>query len=343
MPATFNLELVPGQHVALDVQINSDELDMARMEDGTMVDGMFWGKLDIIHNKDEHSMEFSGTRLPPHEDFKSGFKIDSRVMSKLAVAAKPVTAKCNLSILTPAVQYCDVILSFSHLWQLGSTWPPAERVAENKVKYFSRVHPGGAIEHFESEMVTTALYYEAMYAFTSLLPISDLRLFFLTDPTQVWWTQANMSPLETALLCLSVTSYPISRMSSINLAFPFTHAQILSSILSTSSLLPVSHRAFPSNSSNLASFAQHKNIAYRFLNPTKVASAIDISVSADPCVFTRLFLIYRGLSDDEVGLFAAAGEKEANAVNWREIVGWTEDSKDPALFRVLETSVLEVT
>jgi len=110
--------------------------------------------------------------------------------------------------------------------------------------------------------------------------------------------------------------------------------------LFTSSLLLVSHKA---NSSNLASFAQHKNIAYRFLNPTKVASAIDISVSADPCVFTRLFLIYRGLSDDEVGMFSSAGEKEANAVNWREIVGWTEDSKDPALFRVLETSVLEVT
>jgi len=173
MPATFNLELIPGQHVALDVQVNSED-DMARMEDGTMVDGMFWGKLDIIHNGGDHSMEFSGTRLPPNEDFKTGFRIDSRVMSKLAVAAKPVTARCNLSILTPAVQYCDVILSFSHLWQLGNTWPPAERVAENKVKYFSRVHPGGAIEHFESEIVTTALYYEAMYAFTSSPPISNL-------------------------------------------------------------------------------------------------------------------------------------------------------------------------
>lgn len=152
-----------------------------------------------------------------------------------------------------------------------------------------------------------------------------------------------MSPLETALLCLSVTSYPTLRTSSINLAFPFTHAQTLSSILVTLPLLPVSHKAFPFNSSNLASFAQHKNIAYRFLNPTKVASAIDISVSADPCVFTRLFLIYRGLTDDELGMFSAAGEKEANAVNWREIVGWLEDSKDPSLFRVLETSVLEVT
>jgi hypothetical protein len=93
----------------------------------------------------------------------------------------------------------------------------------------------------------------------------------------------------------------------------------------------------------MAAFSAHKNIAYRFLSPNKIAAAIDISVTADPCVFTRLFLIFRGLSDDDVGVFAGAGEKEANQVNWRDIVGWSENSKDTTLFRVLETSVLEVT
>lgn len=96
-------------------------------------------------------------------------------------------------------------------------------------------------------------------------------------------------------------------------------------------------------SNNMSSFAAHKNIAYRFLSPSKIAAAIDISVTADPCVFTRLFLIFRGISDDDLGIFAGAGEKEANAVNWREVVGWSEDSKEPTMFRVLETSVLEVT
>jgi hypothetical protein len=93
----------------------------------------------------------------------------------------------------------------------------------------------------------------------------------------------------------------------------------------------------------MSSFSAHKNIAYRFLTPGKIAAAIDISVTTEPCMFTRLFLIFRGLSDDDVGVFAGAGEKEANQVNWREIVGWTEASKDTTLFRVLETSVLEVT
>lgn len=162
MPAEFNLELSPGQHVALDTMVNSDELDMARMEDGTMVDGMFWGKLDIVHNDNTHKMEFTGTRLPPGQEYTPDFMFDSRVMTKLAVAAKPTTAKCQLSILAPELQYCDVILTFSPLWKLGITWPPAENVGEGKVKYFLRVNPGGALEHFETEMVSTALYYEAM-------------------------------------------------------------------------------------------------------------------------------------------------------------------------------------
>lgn len=96
-------------------------------------------------------------------------------------------------------------------------------------------------------------------------------------------------------------------------------------------------------SNNMSAFSAHKNIAYRFLSPSKIAAAIDISVNAENCVFTRLFLMFRGLTDDELGMFADAGEKEANSVNWRERVGWSEQSKDPNHFRILETSILEIT
>jgi hypothetical protein len=161
MPATFSLELAPGQTVALDTTISSDELDMARMEDGTLVDGSFWGKLDIVHRGDTHKLDFSGTRIAGQE-YPSDFLVDSRVVAKLSVAAKPTTAKCQLSILSPTQQYCEVILSFSPWWKLGVTWPPAESMSDNKFKYFLRVNPGGAIEHFESELVSTSLYYEAV-------------------------------------------------------------------------------------------------------------------------------------------------------------------------------------
>jgi hypothetical protein len=162
MPATFNLELSPGQYVSLDTTVSSDELDMARMEDGTTVDGMFWGKLTIVHDGDNHNMDFSGTRLLG-EDVTPDLMVDQRVITKLAVAAKPSVAKCRLTLLAPSMQYCDVILSCTPMWKMGITWPPAEAIGDGKVKYFLRVHPGGGFEHFESEMVSTAIYYEAMY------------------------------------------------------------------------------------------------------------------------------------------------------------------------------------
>lgn len=93
----------------------------------------------------------------------------------------------------------------------------------------------------------------------------------------------------------------------------------------------------------MSAFGAHSNIAYRFLSPSKIAAAIDITVTTDPCAFTRLFLIFRGLTDNEVVMFAGAGEKEANTHNWREVVGWSEHSKSSDQFRVLETSILEVT
>ena len=77
--------------------------------------------------------------------------------------------------------------------------------------------------------------------------------------------------------------------------------------------------------------------------PDRLARAIDISVTHDPTVWTRIFLLFRGLSDDDMADFVSAGEKEALNWNWRDAIGWTEASKDTSQFRVLEVSLLECT
>ncbi|KAJ8482107.1 hypothetical protein ONZ45_g15069 [Pleurotus djamor] len=281
MDATFNLELTPGQYIALDVSVNSED-DMARMEDGTTVDGTFWGKLDIVHDGDTHKLEFTGTRHNNQPDTSPDFLFDSKVVAKLAVASKPPAAKCQLSILTPEMQYCDVVLSFSPLWKIGTTWPPAESVGENKIKFFLRVHPGGALEHFESEVVTTALYYEA-----------------IPDPAMI---EPNdfIAPRN---------------------GFAMSFRDFIPHLINVLSQLGMSVHARTSFiNNNMPAFAQHKNIAYRFLRPRQIAAAVDISVASELCVFTRLFLIFRGLSDDDLGIFSGAGEKEANSMNWREVL-----------------------
>ncbi|KAH9966801.1 hypothetical protein BC827DRAFT_1178475 [Russula dissimulans] len=304
MPATFSLELAPGQYVALDTTVSSDELDMARMEDGTTVDGNFWGKLTIVHDGDTHTMDFSGTRILG-DDVTPDLMVDQRVITKLAVAAKPSVVKCRLSLLAPNMQYCDVVLSCSPFWKMGITWPPAEPIGDGKLKYFLRVHPGGGFEHFESEMVATAIYYEA---------IPDPSLL---DPSEF------IAPRN---------------------SFAMSFQDFVPHLMNVMDQLGMSvHARTDFINTHIHDFSKHKNIAYRFLSPGKIAAAIDMSVTADPCVFTRIFLIFRGIPEDDMGFFSGAGEKEAIAQNWREVVGWTENSKDAALFRVLETSVLEIT
>lgn len=91
----------------------------------------------------------------------------------------------------------------------------------------------------------------------------------------------------------------------------------------------------------MASFTQHKHVAYRFMSPGRLARGIDISVTHDVCVWTRIFLLFRGIPDEELDDFAEAGVKEAEHNEWRETVGWSEAMKDKDQFRVLEVSVLE--
>jgi hypothetical protein len=93
----------------------------------------------------------------------------------------------------------------------------------------------------------------------------------------------------------------------------------------------------------MSAFGSYRNIAYRFLSPEKIAAAIDIAVTVDNCVFTRLFLVFRGLSDEDAEMFAGAGEREANSRDWRKVVGLSAGSRDAERFRMLEVSVLEVT
>lgn len=160
MPATFNLELNPGQVVALDTTCASDDLDMSKTDDGTVVAGMFWGKLQIIHDGDKHSMEFTGTRKD--EALPQEFFFDQRVMTRLAVAAKPTTARVHVYMFAPEMQYADMVLSLHSLWKFGTIYPPAEHINDNKVKFFVRVHPGGALEDITNQSVVSSLYYEAM-------------------------------------------------------------------------------------------------------------------------------------------------------------------------------------
>lgn len=75
--------------------------------------------------------------------------------------------------------------------------------------------------------------------------------------------------------------------------------------------------------------------------PERLDAAIKLSVSTEPVASTRIFLMWRGVSDDEMPLFGAAGEKEAVEKDWKVLLNIEEETPDSTKFRLLETGVME--
>jgi len=88
MQALFNLEIHPGQFGALDTTVFSEGSDMARMPDGTFVDGHFLENSNIVHDGNKHEMQFTGTR-PPGDKYPADFILDSRVMPSSQLQLNP--------------------------------------------------------------------------------------------------------------------------------------------------------------------------------------------------------------------------------------------------------------
>ena len=75
--------------------------------------------------------------------------------------------------------------------------------------------------------------------------------------------------------------------------------------------------------------------------PERLDAAIKLAVTTEPVTYTRIFLMWRGVADDELPLFSASGEKEAAVKDWKGMLGIEDEVPDTAKFRVLETSIME--
>lgn len=315
MPCEFDLELSPGHRVALGTICNSEDFDMSRAEDGTLVDGSFWGCLKITHTDDEHAMEFKGTRLTPSPPSSTSLALplptelvmDQRTVERLALASRPSTVKSTIRIFSPKEDNVEIGIYFSPMWSLTSSFPPAEREGEQKCKWTVKTKPGGVIEHLGTSVVMSELFYEA------------------TPDTSV----------------ISLTRFITSSNS---YAMPLPSFMVhLAKILDSLGLSMTARSSFLSN--NFPAFSLHRNIAFRFMPPKNINRAIELwCTHTVPITWTRIFFMWRGVSDDELAssfISAGMGEKEANEKDWKEVIEYKEEASDRELFSVLEVSAIE--
>lgn len=75
--------------------------------------------------------------------------------------------------------------------------------------------------------------------------------------------------------------------------------------------------------------------------PERLDAAIKLAVTTEPVTYTRIFLMWRGVTDDELPVFSTSGEKEAAEKDWKGMLGIEDEVPDTTGFRVLETSIME--
>ncbi|KAF9563453.1 hypothetical protein CPC08DRAFT_323610 [Agrocybe pediades] len=94
----------------------------------------------------------------------------------------------------------------------------------------------------------------------------------------------------------------------------------------------------------LLSILKHKNIAFRFVPQASYEQAAPLTVSPSPDVVSRVFMVFQGVSDEEVPQWTKATAKVEEDVSfWEDVVGIDRKrTTDASLFRVVEWGGMEV-
>ena len=88
----------------------------------------------------------------------------------------------------------------------------------------------------------------------------------------------------------------------------------------------------------LPKLSKRPYVALRFLPQPAYERAAPLDVSPAPDVVTRVFMLFRGIAEEDVGEW-----KDARArVDWVDVVGVSPAAQDRSLFRVLEWGAMEV-
>jgi len=96
----------------------------------------------------------------------------------------------------------------------------------------------------------------------------------------------------------------------------------------------------------LPDLLKHKMVALRFLPQAAYESAAPLTIAPPPDVVVRVFMLFRGIPDNEAPTWAEAALRATGAAEmWRDVVapaGNFDALVDTQLFRVLEWGGMEV-
>jgi len=93
----------------------------------------------------------------------------------------------------------------------------------------------------------------------------------------------------------------------------------------------------------LPTLLKHDHVAFRFLPQASYEQAARLSISPTPDVVTRVFMIFQGIEESELGSWSGAQAKADDDDHWVDVVGVdVARTTDERLFRVIEWGGMEV-
>jgi hypothetical protein len=94
----------------------------------------------------------------------------------------------------------------------------------------------------------------------------------------------------------------------------------------------------------LPHFLEHKHIALRFIPQESFEHSAPLTITPTPDVITRVFMLFKGVSCEDLGRWTNAIARAQESVDlWRDVVGIADLNRlgDKSLFRVLEWGGME--
>ncbi|KAF8488208.1 ubiquitin family protein [Russula emetica] len=218
--------------------------------------------------------------------------------------------------------------SFSAIHPLPQTaiTPGEKQIAAQSLTWTVDAEPDGRLVDKTSGTEVTYLYWEATVnsrlatpdASRATTPVEDIEAF---DPSR-----PSLSPGDSILLPIGkIPGYLDAALKALTL-----HTEARTSFITYW----------------LPSLLKHEYIALRFIAQSSYEKAAQMRVLPTPDVVTRVFMLFRGVHSDDVGLWAPAATRAAaedGATFWSNVVGVDAvRASDRTLFRVLEWGGMEV-
>ncbi|KAG2128678.1 uncharacterized protein EDB93DRAFT_1214362 [Suillus bovinus] len=307
--------------VKLDLVLTSGDTLSVRTELSSRVQKL----VDYVARKSgncssNHKITWHGLRLDGNRSIGSYNILDGDSLYFLMdqVGGKPV-----IYVYSPSDMDVSVKLTLSPEWSFSAIYPIVTLKQDNgeHIEWNVRTHQDGSLTERNSGLDVSYLFWEAKTNSDAFprSPASELQLVDVFSPTS-----STLGDMDSIVISVDkVTVYLDNSLKALGL-----HTEARTSFITYW----------------LPSILKHEYIALRFVPQLAYERAASLSISPQPDIVTRVFMLFRGISKENLADWPNAQmQAEKDVARWADVVGVDlERANDTALFRVLEWGGMEV-